>query len=95
MQLHYGRSNHGDWLLTGHEPPRYHLDHLALKMKIPSATNQAHHWYLYSRSQLPVVQAAADEGEPNAVFTQLLSHHERPVAPTFPAHDGWIAPDTW
>jgi len=41
------------------------------------------------------VQAAADEGEPNVVFTQLLSHHEHPVAPTFPARDGWIAADTW
>jgi len=64
-------------------------------MKIPSANNQAHQRYLYSRSQLPAVQAAADKGEQNVVFTQLLSHHECPVALTFPAHDGWIAPDTW
>jgi len=76
-------------------PPRYHLDHLALKIQIPSATNQAHRWYLNNQSQLPMVQAAADKGEPNAVFTQLLTHHERLVAPTFPARDAWIAPDTW
>jgi len=73
----------------------YHSDHLALKIQIPSATNQAHCQYLNNQSQLPSVKVAVDEGEPNAVFTQLLTHHERPVAPTYPTHDAWITQDTW
>jgi len=76
-------------------PPWYHSDHLVLKIQIPSATNQAHHRYLNNQSQLPAVQAAADEGEPNAIFTQLLTHHECLVAPTFPTCNAWIAMDTW
>jgi len=77
------------------DPPRYHSDHVALKMQFHCSTNQAHRRYLNNRSQLPSVQAAADEGEPNALFNQLLSHHERPVVPTYPTRDVWIAPDTW
>ncbi len=76
-------------------PPWYHSDHLALKIKIPSATNQAHRRYLNNQSQLPAVQAAADKGELNVIFTQLLTHHEHLVTPTFPAHDVWIALDMW
>jgi len=76
-------------------PPCYHSDHLALKIQIPSATNQAHCQYLNNWSQLPAVQAVADEGEPNLIFTQLLAHHEHPVAPAYPTQEAWIATDMW
>jgi len=76
-------------------PPSYHLDHLALKLQLHSSTAQAHHWYLHNWSQLPSVQAAADEGWPNAVFQQLMNHHDRPTLVGYPPWDAWIAQDTW
>jgi len=76
-------------------PPGYHSDHLALKLQLHSSTAQAHWWYLNNQSQLPSVQAAADEGWPNAIFQQLLTHHDRPIAVSYPPRDAWIAQDTW
>jgi len=76
-------------------PPRYHSDHLALKMQLHSSTVQAHRQYLNNWSLLPSVQAAADEGLPNAVFQQLLTHHERQIPSSYPPRDAWIAQDTW
>jgi len=37
----------------------------------------------------------ADEGWPNAVFQQLMNHHDRPTLVGYPPRDAWIAQDTW
>jgi len=76
-------------------PPRFVSDHWAVKLQIHSSTTQEHSRYMHNRSRLPSVRPEADEAIPNAIFTELLTHHNRIPPPAYPLRDAWIARDTW
>ncbi len=76
-------------------PPRFHLDHWAVKLQLQSSTSQEHRHYIHNCSQLPHVQPKPDEKGPNQKFEELLTHRI-PIPPvTYPSRDAWIATDTW
>ncbi len=76
-------------------PPKFHSDHLAIKLQIYSSTLRTHRRYLHQRSCLPTIRPEQDEQEPNRLFTQLMEFHTRQPPATYPPRDAWIANDTW
>jgi len=76
-------------------PPKFHSDHLAIKLQICSSTLRTHRQYLHNRSRLPVILPELDKQGPNLLFRQLMEAHTRQPPTTYPPRDAWIASDMW
>jgi len=73
----------------------YFASYQNCKLQIHSAPTLTHRRYLHNWSSLPMIAPEEDEQAPNALFAQLMEHHERRVTTAYPKREMWIAPDTW